>query len=47
MEIQGTEEEIEMVIESIARGRYLKIKDMKVRELPVDLDEDSFSVEYW
>ena len=42
MEIQGTEEAIGQVILSIERGRYVRIENMRVRELPVDPEERSF-----
>lgn len=44
MEIQGTEEAIDQVIREIAGGRYVRIEDIRVRNLPVDPDERRFRV---
>ena len=42
MEIQGTQEQIDGVIQAIGRGRYVKIENMDVRTIPVIPDEQGF-----
>ena len=42
MEIQGTEEQIDGVIQAIERGRYVKIENMEVRTIPVVPHEQGF-----
>ncbi len=42
MEIQGTEEQIDAVIQSIERGRFVSIERMSVRSLPLVDGEYSF-----
>ena len=42
MEIQGTEEQIDGVIQAIERGRYVKIENMDVRTIPVVPHEQEF-----
>lgn len=42
MEIQGTEEQIDSVIQAIGRGRYVKIENMDVRTIPVIDHEQGF-----
>ena len=42
MEIQGTEEQIDQVILSIERGRYVKIENMDVKTIPLDPEEYGF-----
>ena len=42
MEIQGTEEQIDGVIQAIGRGRYVKIENMDVRTIPVIDHEQGF-----
>ncbi len=44
MELQGTEEQIEEVILSIERGRYVEIENMYCKTLPVIENERSFTV---
>ena len=44
MEIQGTKEMIDKVIEMIERGRYVEITRMDVTDMPVDERERSFWV---
>ena len=46
MEIQGTERQIDQVIQSIEKGSFIRIENMKVRDLPVRDDEYSFSYEF-
>ena len=42
MEIQGTEEQIDAVIQSVERGRYVLIEKMSVRTIPLIEGEYSF-----
>ncbi len=42
MEIQGTGEAIDRVIQTLEAGRYIRIEDMDVKNLPVDPEERSF-----
>ena len=42
MEIQGTEEQIDGVIQAIGSGRYVKIENMDVRTIPVVHHEQGF-----
>ena len=42
MEIQGTGEAIDRVIQALEAGRYIRIEDMDVKNLPVDPAERSF-----
>ena len=44
MEIQGEEEAIDRVIESIESGRYVWIHNMEVTEMEPDLNERGFGV---
>ena len=46
MEVQGTEEQINMVLEAINRGMYIQIEHMDSRTIPVVTDESGFSTEY-
>ncbi|MBQ6492802.1 MAG: acylphosphatase [Erysipelotrichaceae bacterium] len=43
MEIQGTEEEIDRVIDMIEASRFIRIERTDVMDLPVREDESSFS----
>ena len=45
MEIQGTEEQIGMVLEAIKAGRFIEIDSMDVRTIPVDTEERGFRTE--
>ena len=45
MEIQGTEEAIDKVIQSIEAGRYVWIQNMDVTPLYPELDEIGFRVD--
>lgn len=47
MEAQGTEEQIEAVIQAIRRGMYIRIDHMDSRAIPVDPDEKRFRTEYY
>lgn len=42
MEIQGTQEQIDQVITTIARSRFIRITHMDVTSLPVAEEERSF-----
>ena len=44
MEIQGTEEQISNVIIAIGKGAYVRIEDMKVKNIPVNENERGFHV---
>ena len=43
MEIQGTEEQIERVIQMIERGLYVRVERMEARDIPVEPDERGFA----
>ncbi|MBQ6383788.1 MAG: acylphosphatase [Clostridia bacterium] len=45
MEIQGTEEQIDMVLQAINAGRYIVIDNMDSRIIPVDEEERGFRTE--
>lgn len=42
MELQGTEEQIDQVLDALERGLYIRISDIEVYSLPVDPEERSF-----
>ena len=42
MEIQGTEEAIDKVIQAIEAGKYVRIDKMESRMIPVDPEERGF-----
>ena len=42
MEIQGSEEQIDQVILSIEQGRYVRIENLEVKDLPLVPDERGF-----
>ncbi|MCR4616662.1 MAG: acylphosphatase [Lachnospiraceae bacterium] len=44
MEIQGSEEQIDKVMELIAAGSYVEIERLDVKRIEVDSDERSFGV---
>ena len=46
MEVQGTEEQINMVLEAINRGMYIQIENMESHVIPVESDERGFRTEY-
>lgn len=46
MEIQGTEKEIDLVLQAINAGRYIGIDHMESRIIPVDEEERGFRTEY-
>ena len=45
MEIQGTPEQIEQVIQAIRAGRFVRIEDMESREIPPEEEESGFRTE--
>ncbi|MBR7172829.1 MAG: acylphosphatase [Clostridia bacterium] len=45
MEIQGTEEQIGMVLQAIKAGRFIEIDSMDVKTIPVDPEERGFRTE--
>lgn len=45
MEIQGTEEQIEQVIQQIGQGRYVRIDSVESRDIPADETESGFWAE--
>lgn len=49
MEIQGTEEQIDMVIQSIERSPYIEIRSMDAKRIPLLTDEREFYVkeDWW
>ena len=46
MEIQGTGEQIDRVILLLERSPYIRIENMSVKSLPLDLDERRFRTEW-
>ncbi len=42
MELQGTEERIEMVLEAVGRGMFVRIEEMPVERVPVIGEEREF-----
>ena len=42
MELQGTEEQIDQVLDALERGLYIRICDIEVHSLPVEPEERSF-----
>ena len=42
LELQGTEAQIDQVIQAIQRGKYIRIERMEVRGMPVDFEERGF-----
>lgn len=42
MELQGSEETIERVLDAVERGLYIHIDGMDVRSLPVEAEERGF-----
>ncbi len=46
MEIQGTEETIDMVFRAIRNGRFVEIESMESRTIPVNDEERGFRKEY-
>jgi hypothetical protein len=49
MEIQGTEEQIDLVIQSIEKSPYIEIRTMDVKNISVIPDEREFIVkeDWW
>ena len=46
MEIQGTADQIDQVVESLKNDDYIRIDHMESREIPYDNDERTFRVAY-
>lgn len=46
MEAQGTEEEIREVIKMIRAGRYIDIRDMAVKDIPVEEYDRGFHIKH-
>lgn len=44
MEIQGTEEQIDRVIQAIERGRYISIRQVRCMKIPLREDERDFVI---
>ncbi len=44
MEVQGTEAEIDRMLQEIQAGRYIDVRDMEVKKIPVDENERRFVV---
>ena len=44
MEIQGTEEQIDRVIQAIERGKYISIRQIRSMKIPVKEGEREFSI---
>ena len=44
MELQGTEAQLDGVLLAVERGSYVKIENMRVKDLPVTEDEHGFTV---
>ena len=42
MELQGTEEQIDRVLDTLERGLYIRIQDIEVSSLPTDPEERAF-----
>ena len=46
MEIQGTESQIDRVIQAIQQGKWIKIEKMDVKIIPVDESEYTFGTRW-
>ena len=46
LELQGTSEQIEAVLNAIKRGRYVRIEHIYEESLPIDSKERRFRTEY-
>ena len=44
MEIQGTQEQIRTVLQTIERGAYIHIRNIKSVDIPIKEDEREFSI---
>ena len=42
MEIQGTEEQIDRVLEALEQGRHIHVTDIEVHSLPLEPEERAF-----
>ncbi|MBQ5331507.1 MAG: acylphosphatase [Oscillospiraceae bacterium] len=46
MELQGTEEQIDMVLQAVQQGTYIDIRDIITKSIPLAEDERDFHTEY-
>ncbi|MBR1483999.1 MAG: acylphosphatase [Ruminococcus sp.] len=46
MEIQGTERDIDSVLQALGSGGYIRIEHIETRDIPVLADERGFRVRY-
>ena len=44
LELQGLEEQIDLVLQRLGDSRYIRIETVESRDVPVDADERAFSV---
>ena len=42
MELQGSEAQIDRVLQALEQGRYIRIENMSVRSIPTEADERDF-----
>ena len=42
MELQGTEAQIDRVLQMLDRAPWIRIEDINMRTIPLDMDESSF-----
>ena len=42
MELQGTEEQIDRVIQALEQGRYIRIEDKQAKSIPAEPEERDF-----
>ena len=49
MELQGSEEQIDRVIQTLDHSRYIRIKSLEARRIPVEADERGFETkdDFW
>ena len=46
MEAQGSEAQLSLVLQSLQKGRYIRIEGIETKDLPLSNDERSFRVRY-
>lgn len=46
MEAQGSEAQLLLVLQSLQKGRYIRIKGIETKDIPLRDDERSFRVRY-
>ena len=44
MELQGSEAQIDMVVQSLDRARYIRIESLEARSIPLESEERGFEV---